>query len=79
MKIKRYVGATMREVLAQVRLEQGPDVVIISNRRAEGGGVELTTAVDYDDALMNEAMREPGRTQEAGQSASARVDAQAVA
>ena len=79
MKIKRYVGATMREVLAQVRLEQGPDVVIISNRRAEGGGVELTTAVDYDDALVNEAMREPGRTQEAGQSASARVDAQAVA
>ena len=57
MKIKRYVAPTMREVLAQVREEQGPDAVIISNRRAEGGGVELITAVDYDDALMGEAMR----------------------
>lgn len=57
MKIKRYVAPTMREVLAQVREEQGPDAVIISNRRAENGGVELITAVDYDDALMDEALR----------------------
>ena len=57
MKIKRYVAPTMREVLAQVREDQGPDAVIISNRRAEGGGVELITAVDYDDALMDEAVR----------------------
>lgn len=60
MKIKRYVAATMREVLAQVRAEQGPDAVIIANRRAEGGGVELITAVDYDDALMDEAGRALG-------------------
>lgn len=57
MKIKRYVASTMREVLAQVREDQGPDAVIISNRRAEGGGVELVTAVDYDDALMDHAVR----------------------
>jgi flagellar biosynthesis protein FlhF len=57
VRIKRYVAATMREVLAQVREEQGPDAVILSNRRAEGGGVELITAVDYDDALMDQAVR----------------------
>ena len=57
MRIKRYVAATMREVLAQVREEQGPDAVILSNRRSEGGGVELITAIDYDDALMDQAVR----------------------
>jgi len=57
VRIKRYVAATMREVLAQVREEQGPDAVILSNRRSEGGGVELITAIDYDDALMDQAVR----------------------
>ena len=66
MKIKRYVAPTMREVLAQVREEQGPDAVIISNRRAEGGGVELITAVDYDDALMDQALRAVNATPNGG-------------
>jgi flagellar biosynthesis protein FlhF len=56
MKIKRFVAPTMREALAQVREEQGPDAVIISNRRCEGG-IELITAVDYDETLIEEALR----------------------
>jgi flagellar biosynthesis protein FlhF len=53
MKIKRYLAATMREVLSQVRAEQGSEAVILSNRRVEGG-IELITAVDYDERLLGE-------------------------
>jgi len=56
MKIKRFVAATMREALESVRSEQGPDAVIISNRRIDGG-IELITAVDYDETLIEEALK----------------------
>ena len=56
MKIKRFVAETMREALAAVRDEQGPDAVILSNRRVEGG-VELITAIDYDEQLIQEAVK----------------------
>ncbi len=58
MKIKRFVAETMREALAAVRDEQGPDAVILQNRRVEGG-VELITAVDYDESLIAEAVKRP--------------------
>jgi flagellar biosynthesis protein FlhF len=45
----------MRRVLRLVRAEQGPDAVILSNRRVDGG-VEVITAVDYDEALMQRAL-----------------------
>jgi flagellar biosynthesis protein FlhF len=45
----------MREVLRQVRQDQGADAVILSNRRVEGG-IEVITAVDYDEALMQHAL-----------------------
>ncbi len=35
-----------------VREEQGPDAVILSNRRVEDG-VEIVSAIDYDEALFN--------------------------
>lgn len=35
-----------------VRAEQGPDAVILSNRKVEGG-VEIVSATDYDEALFN--------------------------
>ena len=56
MKIKRFVAATMREALAEVREEQGADAVIISNRRIDAG-IELITAVDYDETLIEEALK----------------------
>ncbi|MBS0373652.1 MAG: flagellar biosynthesis protein FlhF [Proteobacteria bacterium] len=56
MKIKRVVAESMREALDQVRSEQGADAVIISNRRVDGG-IELITAVDYDETLIEEALR----------------------
>ncbi len=55
MKIKRYVDTDMRQVLRQVRQEQGPDAVILSNRRVEDG-IEIIAAVDYDEALVQQAL-----------------------
>jgi flagellar biosynthesis protein FlhF len=51
MKIKRYMAETMRAALAQVRVEQGPDAVILSSRRV-AEGIEVIAAVDYDEALF---------------------------
>ncbi|HSW12217.1 MAG TPA: flagellar biosynthesis protein FlhF [Solimonas sp.] len=56
MKIKRFLAKNMREAIRLVREEQGPDAVILSNRRIDGG-VEVVAAVDYDAALMQQATR----------------------
>lgn len=61
MKIKRFNAASMREALRQVRTEQGPDAVILGNRRVPGG-VEVVAAVDYDEALIRQALRQPPTT-----------------
>lgn len=55
MKIKRYFAADMRQAIRKVREEQGPDAVILSNRKVDGG-IEIIAAVDYDEALVNEAL-----------------------
>ncbi len=55
MQIKRYLAPTMREAIAQVREEQGPDAVILSNRRVEEG-MEVIAAVDYDETLIARAL-----------------------
>ena len=51
MKIKRFVAPDMRRAMRMVRDAQGPDAVILSNRRV-GGGVEVVTAIDYDESLL---------------------------
>jgi len=56
VKIKRYMAASMRVALSQVRAEQGPDAVILSSRRVNEG-IEVIAAVDYDEALMSGAAR----------------------
>lgn len=55
MKIKRFMDSDMRHVLRRVREEQGPDAVILSNRQVDGG-IEVITAVDYDEALIQQAL-----------------------
>ncbi len=52
MKIKRFIANNMRQALLCVRKEQGPDAVILSNRRVDGG-IEVVAAVDYDETLIN--------------------------
>jgi len=52
MKVRRYFAANMRSALEMVRQEQGPDVLILSNRKVEDG-VELVTADgEIDDELV---------------------------
>jgi len=55
VKIKRYLDKDMRHVLRRVREEQGPDAVILSNRRVDDG-IEVIAAIDYDEALVRHAM-----------------------
>ncbi len=55
MKIKRYLDKDMRHVLRRVREDQGPDAVILSNRRVEDG-IEVIAAIDYDEALVRHAL-----------------------
>jgi flagellar biosynthesis protein FlhF len=55
VKIKRYMAASMRAALGQVRAEQGPDAVILSSRRV-AEGIEVIAAVDYDEALFSERL-----------------------
>lgn len=55
MKIKRYLDTDMRQVLKRVREDQGPDAVILSNRRVDEG-IEVIAAVDYDEALIRHAL-----------------------
>lgn len=58
MKIKRFIAKNMREAIRLVREEQGPEAVILSNRRV-GEGIEVVAATDYDAALMHQALRAP--------------------
>lgn len=59
MKIKRYFAPDMRQAIRKVREAQGPDAVILSNRKVKGG-VEIIAAIDYDpDNLPGEAAEAP--------------------
>ena len=62
MKIKRYFAADIRQAIRMVRDEQGPDAVILSNRKVEGG-VEIVAAVDYDSFIAEAGGHEPRASQ----------------
>jgi flagellar biosynthesis protein FlhF len=54
MKIKTYTARDMKGALRQVREEQGPDAVILSTRHFDGG-VEVSIAMEPDEALLLDA------------------------
>ncbi len=58
MKMKRYFAADSRQALRDLRDDQGPDAVILSNRRVQGG-VEIIAALDYEDAMTNSSLGNP--------------------
>ncbi len=58
MKMKRYFAATARQALRELREDQGPDAVILSNKRVNGG-VEIIAAMDYEDAMINASLGNP--------------------
>lgn len=51
MKIKRYFAPDIKQAIRMVREEQGPDAVILSNRKVDGG-VEIVAARDFDEQSM---------------------------
>ena len=51
MRIKRYFAGDMRQGLRMVRDAQGPDAVILSTRKVQGG-VEVVAAIDYDESQL---------------------------
>lgn len=56
-------------MLRRVRAEQGPDAVILSNRRVEDG-IEVIAAVDYDETLIQQALgSQPAASPAAAESA----------
>ncbi len=62
MNISRFVGSTNREALRQVRLALGPDALIVSNKRINGGVEILAT----DSSSIQSANDRAGPVQAAG-------------
>ena len=57
MKVKRFFAKSMAEALKQVSEQMGPDAVILSNRRVDGG-VEIVCALDYDENMARQSLGE---------------------
>ncbi len=66
MKIKRFFAKDMRQAIRNVREELGPDAVILSNRKLNGG-IEIVSAIDYDESLFSQ-MRSPSDNNKATRS-----------
>ncbi|MCK5090997.1 MAG: flagellar biosynthesis protein FlhF [Gammaproteobacteria bacterium] len=56
MKIKRFIAKNMRQAIRDIRAEQGPDAVILSNQKV-AGGIEVISAVDYDESIFEEMVQ----------------------
>jgi flagellar biosynthesis protein FlhF len=67
MKVRRYFASSMRNALEMVRQEQGPDVLILSNKKVDGG-IELITTDENPDS---EALKDWSRQQRAENRAAA--------
>ncbi|BBN59253.1 flagellar biosynthesis protein FlhF [Hydrogenovibrio marinus] len=59
MKLKRYLGPNMRQVMALVRDELGDDAVIMSTRNTDEG-VEIVAAIDPESSMKQEAPLQQG-------------------
>ena len=50
MRLKTFSAPTMKECIAQVRAELGPDAVIVSTLQSRAAGVRITAAVEQADS-----------------------------
>jgi flagellar biosynthesis protein FlhF len=77
MRIQRYFAEDMRQALRKVREAQGPEAVILSSRRVDGG-VEVVAAMDYEEVEPAPGTAEipapDGRSSAAARQAEARPD-----
>ena len=58
MRLKLYRAASMAEAMARVRAELGADALILATRRV-GDGVEITAALEPDDAACRHCAAGP--------------------
>ncbi len=68
MKIKRFFAPDMRQAIRQVRQDQGADAVILSSRQVDGG-VEIISAIDFDQGALSQMAGSPVERSEAPQRA----------
>ena len=59
MTVKRYFAETAREALRRVKLELGPDAIVVSNRALDGGVEIMAMSADSLDALSQQAAPRP--------------------
>ena len=52
MKLKRFVAVDTRSAMQQIKATFGPDAVILSSHRVEGG-VEVVAAIDFDESILS--------------------------
>ena len=62
MKITRFQAEDVRSTIRKVRETLGPDAVILSNKKVNGG-VEIVAAIDYDESLMGGVVAQPSSGQ----------------
>ncbi len=62
MKIKRFHAIDVRQAIKEVRDVLGPDAVILSNTRVDGG-IEIVAATDYDEKQFKRNMSSTETTQ----------------
>lgn len=63
MKIKRFQAADVRQAIREVRDVLGPDAVILSNTRVDGG-IEIVAATDYDESQFRRQAEPASTTQQ---------------
>src|ERR1700761_145965 len=61
MKIVRHIAPDMRQAMRSIREQLGEDAVILSSRKIPEG-VEVTAAVDFDAASLQNAMSSPAES-----------------
>jgi flagellar biosynthesis protein FlhF len=50
MQLRTFLARDMREALANVRNEMGPEAVIVGSERAKGGGIMVRAALDTEES-----------------------------
>jgi len=65
MKVKRFFAQSMAEALKQVSEHMGPDAVILSSRKVDGG-VEIVTALDYDENMARQQLGDKAQAATSG-------------
>ena len=60
MRLRRFTGQSTRDALVRVKATLGPEAVILATRPLEGGGVEITAAVDLDHLTAPDALATVG-------------------